>query len=87
MKPVELCKKAILNSSKTDDIVLDPFGGSGSTLIAAEQAKRRCIMIELDQKYVDVIIKRWQNLTDKKATLLKSGETFDDILNKVNAGS
>ena len=87
MKPVELCKKAILNSSKTDDIVLDPFGGSGSTLIAAEQAKRRCRMIELDQKYVDVIIKRWQNLTDKKATLLKSGETFDDILNKVNAGS
>ena len=85
MKPVELCKKAILNSSKTDDIVLDTFGGSGSTLIAAEQAKRRCRMIELDQKYVDVIIKRWQNLTDKKATLLKSGETFDDILNKVNA--
>jgi DNA modification methylase len=86
MKPVELCKRAILNSSKTDDIILDPFGGSGSTLIAAEQVKRRCRMIELDQKYVDVIIKRWQNLTNKKATLLQNGEAFDDILKKqVNA--
>ena len=87
MKPVELCKKAILNSSKTDDIILDPFGGSGSTLIAAEQVKRRCRMIELDQKYVDVIIKRWQNLTNKKAIHSQSGEDFDDILKKVNAGS
>ena len=85
MKPVELCKKAILNSSKTDDIILDPFGGSGSTLIAAEQVKRRCRMIELDQKYVDVIIKRWQNLTNKKAIHSQSGEDFDDILKKVNA--
>jgi DNA modification methylase len=87
MKPVELCKKAILNSSKTDDIILDPFGGSGSTLIAAEQTKRRCRMIELDQKYVDVIIKRWQNLTDKKAIHSQSREAFDDILKKVNAES
>ena len=87
MKPVEICKKAILNSSKTDDIILDPFGGSGSTLIAAEQVKRRCRMIELDQKYVDVIIKRWQNLTNKKAIHSQSGEDFDDILKKVNAGS
>jgi DNA modification methylase len=85
MKPVELCKRAILNSSKTDDIILDPFGGSGSTLIAAEQVNRRCRMIELDQKYVDVIIKRWQNLTSKKATHLQSGEAFDDILKNQNA--
>jgi len=86
MKPVELCKRAILNSSKTDDIILDPFGGSGSTLIACEQSRRRCRMIELDQKYVDVIIKRWQNLTNKKATHLQSGEAFDDILNKNDKG-
>ncbi len=86
MKPVELCKRAILNSSKTDDIILDPFGGSGSTLIACEQLRRRCRMIELDQKYVDVIIKRWQNLTNKKATHLQSGEAFDDILNKNDQG-
>jgi DNA modification methylase len=81
MKPVELCKKAILNSSKTDDIILDPFGGSGSTLIAAEQLKRRCRMIELDPKYVDVIIKRWQNLTGKKAINSISEKSFDEILN------
>ncbi|MFT6220493.1 MAG: DNA modification methylase [Rickettsiales bacterium] len=85
MKPVELCKRAILNSSKTDDIILDPFGGSGSTLIAADQVKRRCRMIELDEKYVDVIIKRWQNATNKKATLLQSGEDFDEILKNKNA--
>lgn len=80
MKPVELCKKAILNSSKTDDIILDPFGGSGSTLIACEQVKRRCRMIELDAKYIDVIIKRWQSVSNKEAILLKNGETFNNIL-------
>ena len=84
MKPVELCKKAILNSSKTDDIILDPFGGSGSSLIACEQVKRRCRSIELDEKYVDVIIKRWQDISGKEATLLKTGETFDNILKKAN---
>jgi len=86
MKPVELCKRAILNSSKTDDIVLDCFGGSGSTLIAAEQTNRRCRMIELDQKYVDVIIKRWQNFTNKEAILLKTGESFNEILKRENDG-
>ncbi len=80
MKPVELCKRAILNSSKTDDIILDSFGGSGSTLIACEQTNRRCRMIELDQKYVDVIVKRWQNLTNQNAILLKTGESFNEIL-------
>lgn len=79
MKPVELCKRAILNSSKTDDIILDCFGGSGSTLIASEQTNRRCRMIELDQKYVDVIVKRWQNFTNKEAVLLKTGESFNEI--------
>lgn len=82
MKPVELCKRAILNSSKTDDIVLDCFGGSGSTLIACEQTNRRCRMIELDKKYVDVIIKRWQSLSGLEATLLKTGETFNEILKR-----
>lgn len=84
MKPVELCKRAILNSSKTDDIVLDCFGGSGSTLIACEQTNRRCRMIELDKKYVDVIIKRWQSLSGGNATLLKTGESFNEILKKTN---
>ncbi|NBV07450.1 MAG: site-specific DNA-methyltransferase, partial [Proteobacteria bacterium] len=75
MKPVELCKRAILNSSKTDDIILDCFGGSGSTLIASEQTNRRCRMIELDQKYVDVIVKRWQNLRTKKQSERVSRKT------------
>ncbi|MBU6140435.1 MAG: site-specific DNA-methyltransferase [Proteobacteria bacterium] len=86
MKPVELCKHAILNSSKTDDIILDCFGGSGSTLIASEQTNRRCRMIELDQKYVDVIVKRWQNLTNKEAILLETGESFNEILKRENDG-
>ena len=68
MKPVELVERAIRNSSKTRDIVIDLFGGSGSTLIAAEKTGRRCFMIELDPKYVDVIIKRWEEHTGKKAT-------------------
>ena len=67
MKPVSILRKAILNSSLSRDIVLDPFGGSGSTLIACEQTGRRCRMIELDPKYCDIIIKRWEQYTGKKA--------------------
>ncbi len=61
MKPIELCVKAIKNSSKGEDIVLDLFGGSGSTLIACEQTNRTCYMMELDPKYCDVIRKRYEN--------------------------
>lgn len=67
MKPVELVERAIRNSSKTKDLVLDPFGGSGSTLIACEKAGRRARLIELDPKYVDVIVKRWEEYTGQKA--------------------
>ena len=66
-KPIELIEKAIKNSSKQDDLVIDCFGGSGSTLIACEKTKRKCCMMELDPKYVDVIIQRWENFTGKKA--------------------
>lgn len=69
-KPVELMTRAIQNSSKRGDIVLEPFGGSGSTLIACEQTDRACRAIELDPKYVDVIIKRWETLTGGKAELV-----------------
>jgi DNA modification methylase len=69
MKPVPLCAKAIENSSKAGDIVLDIFGGSGSTLIACEQLNRTCYMMELDPVYCDVIIKRWENFTGKKAVM------------------
>jgi len=68
MKPVELVERAIRNSSKTRDLVLDPFGGSGSTLIACEKSGRRARLIELDPKYVDVIVKRWEEFTGRKAT-------------------
>jgi DNA modification methylase len=66
-KPIELITKALQNSSKVGDIVLDAFGGSGSTLIGAEKTKRRCRMIELDPKYCDVIIERWEKLTGQEA--------------------
>ena len=69
MKPVSLCAKAIENSSKAGDIVIDLFGGSGSTLIACEQLNRTCYMMELDPIYCDVIIKRWENFTGQKAVL------------------
>ena len=66
-KPLFLPAEAINNSSKKEDIVLDLFGGSGSTLIACEQLNRKCYMMELDPHYIDVIIKRWENFTGKKA--------------------
>lgn len=70
MKPISLCARAIQNSSKPDDIVLDMFAGSGSTLMAAEQTNRICYVMEYDPVYVDVIIKRWEIFTGKKAVKL-----------------
>jgi len=66
-KPVNLLEELIINSTKGQDIILDFFGGSGSTLIASEKANRKCFMMELDPKYVDVIIKRFENFTKIKA--------------------
>ncbi len=67
MKPVELVERAIRNSSKPGQVVLDPFGGSGTTLIAAEKTGRVARLIELDPKYVDVIVRRWQDWTGQQA--------------------
>jgi DNA modification methylase len=69
-KPVELLERALLNSSNHGVIVFEPFGGSGSTLIACEKTGRRCHAMELDPKYCDVIVKRWEDFTGKKAELL-----------------
>ena len=69
-KPIKLVSIAIRNSSKRGDIVLDLFGGSGSTLVAADQLSRTARIMELDPRYVDVIIKRWEKLTGEKATKL-----------------
>lgn len=81
MKPVALVERAIRNSSKSRDIVLDPFGGSGTTMIAAERAGRRARLVELDPKYVDVIVQRWQDLTGGSATLDGDGKGFNPIKN------
>lgn len=75
-KPVELARRALSNSSEPNDAVGDFFGGSGSTLIAAEQLQRRAFVMELDPRYVDVTIKRWQDATKKVAKLERGGKTF-----------
>lgn len=79
MKPVDLVVRGIKNSSKTLDIVLDPFGGSGSTLIAAEHTARQARLIELDPKYVDVIVRRWQEMTGLQATLSDTDQEFKAV--------
>jgi DNA modification methylase len=78
MKPVELMERSIRNSSISGDIVLDCFGGSGSTLIAAEKSGRCCYMMELDPKYCDVIIRRWQEFTGLQAMSENGMRHFDD---------
>jgi DNA modification methylase len=79
MKPVELVERAIRNSSKGRDTVLDPFGGSGTTLIACEKAGRQARLIELEPKYCDVICRRFQEFSGKEATLDGDGRGFGDI--------
>lgn len=74
MKPVPMLAYQIGNNTHEGDAVLDPFGGSGSTLIACEQLKRKCYMSELDPRYVDVIIDRWESFTGEKAVLLSDGK-------------
>ena len=79
MKPVALVERAIRNSSKSRDTVLDPFGGSGTTLVACEKTGRQARLVELDPRYCDVIVRRWQEFTGKTATLDGSGRTFEEI--------
>jgi len=78
-KPVELMRRPILNHLRRGELVYDPFLGSGTTLAAAELTERVCYGIELDPKYVDVVVQRWQQLTGKKATLDEDGLPFDEI--------
>ena len=67
MKPPTLLRRLLYHSTKPGDIVLDPFGGSGSTLIACEHLGRRCLMIECEESYCHAVIERWEKLTGKKA--------------------
>jgi DNA modification methylase len=80
MKPVELVERALRNSSHPGDLVLDPFGGSGTTLIAAEKSGRIARLVELEPKYVDVIVRRWQDWTGKQATRESDGVAFVDLV-------
>jgi hypothetical protein len=79
MKPVELVERAVENSSQAGDTVLDPFAGSGTTLIACERLKRRARLIELDARYADVICQRWEQFRGRPAVLDGSGKTFPEI--------
>jgi DNA modification methylase len=78
-KPVDLMRRPILNHLKRGELVYDPFLGSGTTLAAAELTDRVCFGLELDAKYVDVIVQRWQTLSGKKARLDGDGRTFEEI--------
>ena len=78
-KPVELMRRPILNHLRRGELVYEPFLGSGTTVAAAELTERVCYGIELDPKYVDVVIQRWQQLTGKKATLHGDKRSFDKI--------
>jgi DNA modification methylase len=79
MKPVELVERALRNSSKSRDTVFDSFGGSGTTLIACEKTGRHARLIELDPKYCDVIIRRWEAFAGAAARHEASGRTFGDV--------
>jgi DNA modification methylase len=85
VKPVALIADAILDCSARRDIVLDPFLGSGSTLIAAHRVGRICRGIEIDPLYVDVAIRRWQRDTGEQAVLAATGERFDNIASRARA--
>jgi DNA modification methylase len=78
-KPVELVERALKNSSKGRDTVLDPFGGSGTTLIAREKHGRHARLVELEPRYVDVVVTRWEQYTERKATLAETGQEFEQV--------
>jgi DNA modification methylase len=79
MKPVELVERAVLHSSRKGDLVLDPFAGAGVSLIACQKTSRRARLIELDPRYVDVTVRRWQAFSGGTATLASDGRSFDEI--------
>ena len=87
MKPVELVERAIRNSSRPGDVVLDPFGGSGTTLIAAEKSGRQARLIELDPKYADVIVRRWQEYAGAQAVREADGVKFDELVGTADAAA
>jgi DNA modification methylase len=85
VKPVALVADAMRDCSRRGAIVLDPFAGSGTTIMAAEQIGRRAFCIEIDPQYADVAIRRWQSFTKRDAILESTGGTFDDLLKERSA--
>jgi DNA modification methylase len=83
VKPVAMVMDALKDCSRIGDVVLDPFGGSGTTLIAAEKTKRQARMIELDPLYCDVIVRRWQTLTGQDAVHAETKKTFNQTTQEV----
>jgi len=82
MKPVDLVTRAIRNSSRPGNVVLDPFGGAGSTLISCDNLERKARLIEIDPRYVDVCVRRWQRYTGSKALLASDGRSFEETAAK-----
>ena len=76
-KPVEMMERIMISSLPVDGLCVDPFGGSGSTLIAAQKSKRVCYTMELQPEYCDLIAQRWQDYTGQKAVHAETGEPFD----------
>lgn len=79
MKPIEILEELLSHGSQRNDIIYEPFAGSGSTLVACEKKGRKCFASELEPKYCDVIVRRWQELTGEKARLEATGETYEDL--------
>ena len=84
-KPVAMMERMIKSSSQKNDLIIEPFAGSGTTLIAAEKTQRTCYTMELEPRWVDVIVKRWQQLTGKDAILENNGKKLNDLLQQVQA--
>ena len=78
-KPVECMRRAILNSSALGEYVYEPFSGSGTTIIAAQSCRRKCLAVELNPLYVDMAVRRWQRYTSQSAKLEENGKTFDKV--------
>ncbi len=87
VKPTSMVADAIKDCSKLGDVILDPFGGSGTTLIAANKTRRKARLIELDPLYCDVIIRRWQIMTGETATHADTGQSFDHIVSELSERS
>ncbi len=79
MKPVELIERALVNSSKSGDLVLDLFGGSGSTMIACQKRGRAARLAEIDPRYADVVVRRWQEFTGSQALLDGTAQAFTEL--------